>query len=180
MMKRIAIYGLGERFRAFFCMDGSSDLIKRLKKSDYEIVGCMDANASMREVGLDNEMIPVVQKEEWKDFSIDYVVVTSDKYFEEIKCELIDCGFKEEQILDLFSFWGSVIYKKIFGGGNGAELKLEGRQIFLKGFISVANLATVSTFRKTLYGGKRMRMDMNIKGKCLDKCIFQMLPICLQ
>lgn len=107
-MKKIAIYGLGERFHMFF--RESDSFLNLLRKCNYEIVGYLDRNVSKREVCVNGKVFSVSQKEEWKDFSIDYIVVTSDKYYEEIKSELYDYGFKEEQILELQSLLDKIIY----------------------------------------------------------------------
>jgi hypothetical protein len=93
-MEKIIIYGMGKHFETI--MIQSTYLSNKMKK--YEIVGFIDKNKHGEVFTFYGKEYMVMSLEEWTDFSVDKVVVTSKKYVDEIVKQVSEHGFRQEQI----------------------------------------------------------------------------------
>lgn len=94
---KTVIYGVGKGYFDFF--DSLSFIIEESIDKKIEIVGISDGNHDVwgSEITYRNHKFKICKIEEFQD--IDYIIVTSKKYFSDIKEELIEKGYRKEQIL---------------------------------------------------------------------------------
>lgn len=96
-MNSIAFCGLGKRFESLVIQN---ELIsERLKK--YTIAGLIDQNKHGQEFILNGRKYTALSLEQWTDFDIGKVIITTNKYFDEVSGSLQQHGFKQEQICSL-------------------------------------------------------------------------------
>lgn len=87
--KRIIIYGQGQAFRSFFDEFSITDV-----RNKYDIIGVTDSNSS--DNYFDLKFIPYIKIVEY-DF--DYILISTGKYYMEIKNQLINCcNIKSDKI----------------------------------------------------------------------------------
>ncbi len=93
-MRRVIVYGLGKDFKKHFFF----------LQNEFEIIAFTDKN-SKKIVGLNNG----VELSDIKSLKYDYIFVTSELYFQEIKKDLVELyGVAAEKILAPTSMWWSV------------------------------------------------------------------------
>lgn len=108
---RIIIYGVGNGYFDFFMQRFFK--IEEILDDKLEVVGISDSNQSVwgNEITYHKQKFKICRIEEFQD--INYIIVTSKKYFDDITKGLIKKGYKKEQILlvnKLYEFY----LKKIF------------------------------------------------------------------
>ena len=64
-----------------------------------------DSNYSSGQFLTPKTRIPIVGPSDWSNYNSAYCIIFSFGYLEEIKQELLQCGFKEEKIISLASFY---------------------------------------------------------------------------
>ena len=125
-MKNIGIYGLGKVFKDYFV---DNDFIRnKMKDNEINIIAFFDGNNDKinSEIVYNGKKFYISNKEDWNKFDLDYIVVTSTKYFDEIKKELIDIDIPNEKIHSLNEFiddWLNEIYHiELFKNMCGVEI----------------------------------------------------------
>ncbi|MDE5699945.1 MAG: class I SAM-dependent methyltransferase [Lachnospiraceae bacterium] len=93
-MEKIAFYGLGEQFERNIVRN--KYVCEKLKKR--VISGFMDRDKSGVDIEINNEHYRVLSLDEWSDYDVDKVFITSVRYQNEIKSSLLQYGFRVEQI----------------------------------------------------------------------------------
>ena len=88
-MKNVIIYGLGERFHLFLLWEDEW-------KTKYNIVGISD-----RCKPVESYSYEFVNREKLNNISFDLILVTSDKYYQEIRDELIQYSINSDSIVSL-------------------------------------------------------------------------------
>lgn len=91
-MNKIIIYGLGKRFEEMFKEN------EEFWTRKFEIVCVCDKNYSGATIFYANKDIPVVKPEQVNIYSYDYIIVTTNKFFDEIKEKLIDLKVEKDKI----------------------------------------------------------------------------------
>ena len=114
--EKLIIYGLGQMFQSYY--DENS---KRYLSEKYELVGLIDKKSDFLS-NIDPEInfysfIP-------KDITFDNICITSEKYYDEIKKEVIEEGTPEGVILPKF-FGETYILNCIFQLIDLMELELK-------------------------------------------------------
>lgn len=115
--KRLIIYGLGEMFRSMYDKKMNIFLSER-----YEIVGYVDKNPDYIErIDSDISTYSYVPQ----DILFDHICITSEKYYDEIKLEMIGKGISEGVILPKY-FWRDIYTELYFPlerlNGMGLEI----------------------------------------------------------
>ena len=97
-MKTI-IYGVGKGYFDFF--DISTFLERCFIDMSLEVVGFSDGNKKIwgKEIIYNGQIFTVYGIDEFQFTSIEKIIVTSKKYFDEIRKELICKGFHKDQVL---------------------------------------------------------------------------------
>lgn len=116
-MKRLIVYGLGERYRIF------KEWLWEELKNDYQIIAVSDKNKN-REGSLLGKFVNV---KEIVDLDFDVIIVTIDRYFEEIFKELQnEYKIPAEKIMPMQEIIESIYREKflthLFGGKQGVEI----------------------------------------------------------
>lgn len=93
-MGRIAFYGLGEHFEKHILQ--SRFICEKLKT--WELLAVIDRNKCGSVIRINNTDYPVVSLDEWTDFGIDKVIITTAKYQNGIRNDLRKHGFQDGQI----------------------------------------------------------------------------------
>lgn len=93
-MEKIIFYGLGKRFEITVMQ--SSYISNKLRK--YEIIGFIDQNRHGEAFIFQDKEYTIMSLEDWTDFDVDKVVVTSKKFADEIIKRLLERGVRQEQI----------------------------------------------------------------------------------
>ncbi|MCI9445150.1 MAG: class I SAM-dependent methyltransferase [Oscillospiraceae bacterium] len=120
---KIIIYGVGEEFNRFF---SDSDFVQCLtSKKDLEIIGIADGNVSVQgnELCIANQAFKVCDIREFTRDSFDRIIITTQRYFNEIKSELIERGYEENNIDYIQAlYWEAFFNIQIFDGKAGIEI----------------------------------------------------------
>lgn len=119
------IYGVGKAYFDFFNnLSFVSDGIER----KYEIVGISDGNQNVwgNKITYNKQEFNICEIEDFRERDIDYVIVTTKKYFSEIKTDLKEKGYQPEQILlvdRLYeSYLDDILQINRFEEKNGIEI----------------------------------------------------------
>lgn len=121
---RMIIYGVGKGYFDFFAHD--LFIVEKVLDNTLEVVGISDGNQNVwgNEIIYNKQKFKICKIEEFQD--IDYIIVTSKKYFDEIAEELIKKGYRKEQILlidKLYEFYLANIFQiDKLEGKNGIEI----------------------------------------------------------
>lgn len=92
MKKKIIIYGLGIAYKK----------LSKILESEFEIVGCCDKNPEQKIEGYTFYTVS-----ELSHALYDYIFITSQKYFEEIKEELLRAyKIEPQKIISRTDVWG--------------------------------------------------------------------------
>lgn len=115
-MKKIIVYGLGERYRIF------EEWVWEEIKADHDIVAFSDKNRHPIQEGS-----RFIEVKEIAEQEFDSLIITSDKYFAEIFSELHDIyGIPEGKIVSLEEIIENIYRKKfltdLFAGKYGVEI----------------------------------------------------------
>ncbi len=91
---RIIFYGLGEAYRRVFAKWSAAGLLDK-----FEIVGAMDAKAK-------SKTFPMISFAALTEMDYDYILVSSGKYFHDIKKRLVEEGrVKEDKVGMIDQLW---------------------------------------------------------------------------
>lgn len=101
-MKKIIVYGLGKRFSK----------CRTFIEEHYEVIGYCDKDDSVCTEELKKYFI---SKEEFKNSQADFILITSELYFDEIKQDLVNTGIPENMIISLYA-----IEKSLYNPNNEA------------------------------------------------------------
>lgn len=92
MKKKIIIYGLGRAYKE----------LSKMLETEFEIVGCCDKNSERKIEGYTFYAVS-----ELPNALYDYIFITSQKYFEEIKEELVRAyKIEPQKIISKTDVWG--------------------------------------------------------------------------
>lgn len=91
--KRYLIYSIGTRGQAIY---SEFLTLKEQKKIQWDLVGFGDKKEDVEELFS----YPVYSINKVRNVEFDYIIIATNKYFEEIKNELMDRGVKQNKILD--------------------------------------------------------------------------------
>lgn len=121
-MKNCLIYGLGKRFTMPVFREF---LIPRLEL-EYNIVGVSDKNEYIVKSNKVFKWL-FINRVEISRYHIDMIIITSDKYFEEISQELVEsCSIKKECIVSiemlLSNIYGTYFHLNKFIDKSGVEI----------------------------------------------------------
>lgn len=99
-MKTI-VYGVGQHFE--YCFDNREFVDIGILKNNIEVIGFADGNSAVwgREILYNGQKFLVMDRHEFCMSDIEKIIITSTKYFDEIRNELIQEGYREEQILSV-------------------------------------------------------------------------------
>ena len=116
-MKKAVLYGLGERYLLF------NECVLEEINDDYQIIAVSDKNKHLEESFLDRFVVV----KEIAELDFDVLIITSDKYFEEIFKELQnEYNIPMEKIISMEGIIEDVYRKKflikLFSGKYGAEV----------------------------------------------------------
>lgn len=101
-MKSIILYGLGKTFKKLI---QTEHLIEWLESYGYTIIGLADGNSdNLKNVIISNRSFDVKKIEGYTIENVDCVVITTQKYFTEIKQDLIKKNVASKKIVSLDSF----------------------------------------------------------------------------
>lgn len=124
-MKTI-IYGVGKGYFDFF--DISTFLERCFIDMSIEVVGFSDGNEKIwgKEIIYNGQIFTVSGIDEFRFTNIEKIIVTSKKYFDEIRKELICKGFRKDQILLIDNLYDVYIRQLFevwkFEGKTGIEI----------------------------------------------------------
>lgn len=109
-MKRVIIYGIGKRFKEWFSDD---KLYEWMKKNDIYIVGIADGNIDKlrQHVNIADSTYEIKHIGDFTEDSYDYILITSEQQFEDIKKFLISQGISEDIVITVKSFIDKLINK---------------------------------------------------------------------
>ncbi len=107
---KIIIYGLGKIFENYFVQDDF--LTRKFDELDYVVEGFIDKNKNGNMLVYNGKKYQIKSLQEWIDSDIDEIIVTSSKYFDEIRDELCDYGFAAEKIVSLEKVFNSFLNKE--------------------------------------------------------------------
>lgn len=125
-MKKVIIYGVGIRCR--YILEFSSFFKMHFENKGFEVIGFSDGDSRKikKEIRYNNKSYYVMPKNDCTPEKADYIIITSEKYFYEIKKELMMNGFKEDNILKLDAFIEAILndvyHKEFFLGKKGIEI----------------------------------------------------------
>lgn len=108
---RVIIYGVGRNFRIFF--GDIRDTSAWMRKNDISIVGVAKTNPdeSKEYVMISDTIYKIKHIGDFSEDSYDYILVTTEQYFEDIKKYLMRQGISEDRVIPIKSFFDSIIYK---------------------------------------------------------------------
>ena len=86
---RLIIYGIGKRFEDFFKHYPMAEFRNR-----YRLIGCTDSKG-LKSDDSDIDFIPIVQL---KNRQFDYILISTSKYYSEIKNNLLAIGISDQKI----------------------------------------------------------------------------------
>lgn len=100
----ILLYGAGQRL--FTELADANYFFACMRQDDINIVGILDGNEEKigEEIFLNQEKYIIHRKEEWNKYKFQYLVITSQKYYDEISMELIQSGMRKDKIISLRHF----------------------------------------------------------------------------
>lgn len=107
-MKRVIIYGTGREFKRWFSVD---NIHKWMKENDISIVGVANNNPNKfgKRVNISESIYEIKYIGDIEQDSYDLILVTSMKYFKEIKEFLVSLGILEDRIVTLESFIKQIV-----------------------------------------------------------------------
>ena len=113
-MKNVIVYGLGERFQLFQKWEDEW-------RTEYNFIGVCDKQAPD-----DDLKYEFIERDRLKNVSFELIIVTSDKYYGEIKDELIYYDVQSDNIVSLQSLIDDMhtnaLQLNLFKGRNGVEI----------------------------------------------------------
>ena len=100
----ILLYGAGQRL--FYELANVDYYFQCMRQNSINIVGILDGNEEKvgKEIVLNKGKYIVHRKEEWNKYEFQYLVITSQKYYDEISMELIKSGVQKYKIISLQHF----------------------------------------------------------------------------
>lgn len=167
---KLVVYGLGKAFKLIF---EDIDFYKKVILERGYNVSFMDKNKVGVEIEFNDAKYTVKKFDITENYSETLFLVTSDKFFAEIKIELIEKGLKETQIIRVDEFVDMYLNSKV-----GIDLFEEKRGIEIGGpsdiFKSIYNVCEscdgVNFSTDTIWWGKKSE-KYEYKNKSLGKVI---------
>ena len=95
---KIIVYGLGKNGKEFI-----EDILEKKNELEIEIVAATDSFSQETEFMKQNN-VRFIESLNLCDEVFDYIVITPDKYFDEIKVFLVEQGIKDEKIKSIKEF----------------------------------------------------------------------------
>ena len=107
-LKRVIIYGTGKEFRKLFIGDA---MYEWMRKNDISIVGIANNNPDKfgKHVNISDSTYEITYIGDFAEDSYDYILITTEKYYEEIKKILIGLGISEDKVNTVKSFIDQII-----------------------------------------------------------------------
>ncbi len=109
--KNIVIYGLGIRFEKLFLQD--YDFVNMLKNLEYKISDFVDKGRSGQKIVFDSVEYDVISPFDINKEDSSRIIITSSKYYDEIKNELLAMGISESNIEFIDDFTKNCIKKMV-------------------------------------------------------------------
>lgn len=173
-MKRVIIYGIGLRCKHI--LDNPSLFQRCFEKKGLEVVGFSDSNSrkSRKEIRYNNKVYYVVPESECTPEQTDYIIITSNKFFYEIREGLMENGFTEKNILKLDSFIDDILndiyHKEFFLGKKGVEIG--GPSVLFRNLYEICSGCDgVNYSSQTVWWKKENSDDYNYGGKKLGRIL---------
>lgn len=96
---KIIIYGIGKRFYNLFFLEERIDI--GLIKNRVQVAGFSDGNPDKwgKPVGYEKQRDVIKSMDDFLEADFDKIVVTTKNHYEEIRSELMQKGYKREQII---------------------------------------------------------------------------------
>lgn len=122
----ILLYGAGQRL--FWELENADYFFMCMRQNAINIVGILDGNVEKigKEIVLNQEKYIVHGKEEWIKYEFQYLVITSQKYYDEISIELIQSGVRKDKIISLQHFLApyidQIFHTQLYNNKSGVEI----------------------------------------------------------
>lgn len=120
-MKKTIIYGIGARYNYYFAHNRQYVNLLR----DMEIIGIADGNKenTSKKIHIGKREYIVKNRDELKQITYDSLLITSKKYYEDIKAELVSDGHNSDKF-DLLenAISNRVYHTEFFNGREGVEI----------------------------------------------------------
>lgn len=123
---KIIIYGIGKSYNKF--MNNLAFVTKGIIEKELDVVGVSDGSQDIcgRTVIYNGHEFDICKIEEFNINDIDYIVVTTKVFFDEIRANLIKKGYRKKQILLIDwlynSYLDDVLNIDLFTGKAGIEI----------------------------------------------------------
>lgn len=165
-MKRTIVYGLGKAFNNI-----TSDFFEKNNK-EYFIIGVSDKKTPAENF---DSKYKFIDRDDITGTDFDAVLVTSDKYYEEIKNELVSlCSIKPERIASLkkvlSGYYARCLHFDLFREKNGIEVG--GPSFIFEGLYQIAKkIDGVNFSDNTLWWDKKSNQYASHSGQVLGDVI---------
>ena len=161
---KIIIRGLGAIYKSKF--ENNDFWFEYFEKNGIEIIAFMEPNTNELEKIILNKRIPIYNSSEFID--CDYIIITSPKYYTEIKEELLKSSYRDNQIVLLEDFLRNYIHDilhiQLLQDMNGIEIGGPS-EVYSEIYKKCASCDDVNYSIKTAWGDNRDRFE--IEGRDL-------------
>ena len=160
---KVIIYGIGKEYLTIFM---NVYLVNRIIEGNgFEVIGFSDGNKDIwgSELIYNVQSFIVHEISEFQRENVEYILITTRKYFDEIRMELIGKGYKKEQILSVEKYYKSYVEQLL------CVKELEGK-LFDKIYSGCLNCDNVNFSLHTVWGRSETN-NFLYKGNCLGKIL---------
>lgn len=122
----ILLYGMGQQLIKQFT--DADYYFQCMKDDSVDIAGILDGDSEKvgKEIIINQKKYIVQGKETWEQYDFKYIVITSNKYYDEIRIELIQSGVQEDKIISLtcflYTYTDRVFHTKFYQNQTGIEI----------------------------------------------------------
>lgn len=170
---KVIIYGIGKEYLTIFM---NVYLVNRIIEGNgFEVIGFSDGNKDIwgSELIYNGQSFIVHEISEFQRENVEYILITTRKYFDEIRMELIGKGYKKEQILSVEKYYKSYVEQllcvKELEGKSGIEIGGP-TKLFDKIYSGCLNCDNVNFSLHTVWGRSETN-NFLYKGNCLGKIL---------
>ena len=164
MKKKLIIYGLGQMFQSYY-----DEKTKRYLSEKYELVGLIDKNSDLlSNIDLEINLYSFIPK----DISFDNICITSEKYYDEIKKEMVEEGILEGVILPKF-FWRDIYTELHFPIDRlyGIGIEIGGPSVPFELIYKISEQCDGVNYSVTTVWGDNSKKEYEWEGKAIGKQI---------
>lgn len=164
MKKKLIIYGLGQMFQSYY-----DEKTKRYLSEKYELVGLIDKNSDLlSNIDLEINVYSFISK----DISFDNICITSEKYYDEIKKEMVEEGIPEGVILPKF-FWRDIYTELHFPIDRlyGIGIEIGGPSVPFELIYKISEQCDGVNYSVTTVWGDNSKKEYEWEGKAIGKQI---------